>query len=118
LSDPIAPKFRIWNNKSARIWPVDKIVWGDNGKCHPVSGESFLVYSDDDVLMQWTGLLDVDGTEIFVGDIVRFISFNAIEKVIYDPPRFKTASCSLQGYECKIIGNIFENPDLLEAQIV
>lgn len=109
------PKFRVWNSKSAKMWPVDKLIWDDRGQCHPVSGESFLVYSDRDVLMQWISLLDVDGVEIFEGDIVQFTHSKAIEKVICDSPCFKTPIRSPRGCDCKIIGNIFENSNILET---
>ena len=106
-------KFRAWNNKSGQIWPVDKMVWGDNGHCHPIREENYLIYSDDDKLMQSTGLHDVAGNEIFEGDLVQFTTFDAVDVVIYEPPAFKTRRQSLQGYECKVIGNIYENPELL-----
>jgi len=103
------------------MWAVDKLIWDDNGRVYPIggqSGESFLVYSDKDMLMQSTGLFDVTGVEIFENDIIRLVTFGAIEKVICDPPCFRTATHSLRGYECEVIGNIFENPDLLEVKFV
>lgn len=107
-------KFRVWNDKSAKMWPVDKMVWSNDGRCHPVGGESYLLYSDSDILMQSIGMADVNGVGIFENDIVKFACCGGTHRVIYEPPRFKTASHSLQGYECEVIGNVFENPDILE----
>lgn len=98
------------------MWAVDKLIWDDSGQCHPVSGESYLMYSDNDILMQWTGLLDINGIKIFEGDIVRFVTFDAAEKIIYEPPCFKAGVYSLRGYECVVIGNVFKNPNLLGTE--
>lgn len=117
----ITPKFRVWNNKSAKMWPIDKMIWSDDDRCHPIdsaTGESYLIYSDSDILMQSTGMVDVNGVEIFESDIVKFNCCGAVHKVIYDPPCFKTTSHSLQGYQCEIVVTIFENPDILEVKIV
>ena len=114
----ITPKFRVWNNKSAKMWRIDKLLWDSNGRCHPIHNESYLIYSDDDVLMQFTGLLDVDDCQIYEGDIVKFTCCGSVHKVVYDPPRFKAGNHSLQGYGCKVIGNVFENSNILEAKIV
>ena len=75
-----------------------------------------------DVLMQYTGLKDVDGKYIFEGDIVAWLgaicyikwedsdaSFMAVEK--YE-------SWAESGQEwansCLVIGNIHQNPELLK----
>ncbi len=116
--NPITPKFRVWNNMSRRLWRVDKLLWDSKGRCQPVNGESFLMYSEKDILMQWTGLLDVNGCEIYEGDIVKFTGEGSVHKVVYDPPRFKAISHSLQGYECEVIGNIFENSNIWGEKIV
>jgi len=76
----------------------------------------------DVVLMQYTGLKDKNGKEIYEGDIVKTDS-GANQFVDYRNDfacfclRFKTggASLSIDGapnYE--IIGNIYENPNLLK----
>ena len=102
-------KFRVWNDKSRQMWPVDKIAWDNKGRCHPINGESFLVYSDADKLMRSIGLCDIEGAEIYEGDIVEFQTFDAVEPVIFASPCFKTPNYNLDGYEVKIIGNIYES---------
>lgn len=75
-------------------------------------------------LMQYTGIKDKDGTEIYDGDIVRCFS-HSLSKVEFKKGCFGLTSDGLHepyfapfsdiyGY-CEILGNIYENPELLEA---
>ncbi|HAK0912954.1 TPA: hypothetical protein H1100_002092 [Listeria monocytogenes] len=91
---------------------------------------------DDVVLMQYTGLKDKNGKKIFEGDIVAFSEddfhvFNSqVEYFLEDGyPAFDIkvpstyyfdsnvfSEVSMSGlYEIEVIGNIHENPDLLEV---
>lgn len=84
-------------------------------------------YSQDYILMQYTGFRDKNGKEIYEGDIVK-IKEGAIfevkwfaEKVMYclafipeGHRAFNLTSTSIRGYE--IMGNIYENPELLSNQ--
>ncbi len=64
-------KFRVWNNKAGKMFSVDKMIWDFQGECLPLSQDSYLVYSPDDILMQFTGAKDEAGIDIYEGDIVR-----------------------------------------------
>lgn len=79
-------------------------------------------FSFDDIkLMQFTGLYDKHGKEIYEGDVVRLRSDKKIAKVVFEKGKFLTkigkSNYSLGNWEThaiEIIGNIHDNPELLE----
>lgn len=90
--------------------------------------------SKDIVLMQYTGLKDKNGVEIYDGDVVKAI-YEDIEEsthlVAWDYGSFSYPAFDLVGwvgqangfsdaiesgsYTLEVIGNIYENPELLET---
>lgn len=78
------------------------------------------------ILMQYTGLKDKNGKEIYEGDILKTDSGN--KQVIYNAPSFDLEDYDNGDYyegqnpychswnEFEIIGNIYENPELLEVK--
>ena len=82
-----------------------------------------------DNLMQFTGLFDKQGVEIYEGDILKFITFGFNAESFITVIEFKNASFRLKNGrnlfyfgqtdftkldDCRVIGNIYENPELLE----
>jgi len=72
---------------------------------------------------QFTGLTDKNGAKIFEGDILHFdgivnclVSFVDGQFVVYNIRPFTALKIKMLDYgECEIIGNIHDNPELLEG---
>ena len=92
-------------------------------------GQLYNVY--ESTVVQFTGLTDKNGTKIFEGDILKFHKFKGepdwIGFVRYDISMFviegeqpvdnggfEVQLCSIDRKRCEIIGNIHDNPELLE----
>jgi uncharacterized phage protein (TIGR01671 family) len=117
-------KFRAFNQYSKRMflwnelennWIFEDVSRTNNG-------------SSSTILMQFTGLKDKKGTEIYEGDILKFVTngFDAetfITTIIFDKCSFKLQNNRALFYfgqsdftkvdDAIVIGNIFENPELL-----
>jgi len=81
--------------------------WGED-----MTNTPYDVKADD--VMQFTGLTDKNGREIYEGDVV-FMNYNHIGRIIV---RFIEGKFNISGYmlsKAEIIGNIHENPELLTA---
>lgn len=75
---------------------------------------------DPDTVGQYTGLSDKNGTKIFEGDIVLLKGYEDPYQVVFDESCFLVYSDSVRyamdnfyDYEIEVIGNIYDNPELL-----
>ena len=75
------------------------------------------VKPDQHKIMQYTGLKDKNGTEIYEGDILQR-NDNSIAVVEFENGMFVTKYDALMWELCEnspiVIGNIYQNPELLE----
>ncbi|MCT3526501.1 YopX family protein [Latilactobacillus curvatus] len=115
-------KFRAWHKNRKTFldfyWAVDKL-----GRTFSILDKYvYDEFTDEIELMQYTGLKDVHGIEIYEGDVVEFeVSLTRTKaEVKYSRNQFivsmnSVMPRSLDLYLVKIIGNRFENPELLEV---
>lgn len=124
------PKFRAWDSAKKEMFK-DTFAITESGQVVVVEQEDVMsppdyVFVVHLVIMQSTGLFDLNGVEIFEGDIVRF--FDSLYTVFYD---IKEGSYRLKPHDDRwvvdymsnfsseesfeIVGNIYENKELLDA---
>lgn len=123
------PKFRAYDGGSLnRMYQPDEVMVG-NGDIWIIDEDSVAgewIVNNDLNLMQSTGLVDKEGTEVFEGDILHHqiqTEYTFIVKYDKDKGRWYGDGLSrtyriditkefLPYY--KVIGNIYENPEFLE----
>ena len=121
------PKFRAWDNWRKKMSVVDRIYIDTKGvRLYDDFGEYWRDFRDVG-LMQSTGLKDKNGKEIFEGDILKsnkYITSVFYERGAYCVKFSRTPNTTvtmnvisfIEKYKTKIIGNIYENPELLEVE--
>jgi len=106
-------KFRAWLKEKKKMMNVNEI----NFKERDINEAFFCFYEIE--LMQYTGLKDKNGKEIYEGDIVAWIDSDGNKrqnKVFFEQGAFRICnSCfEISEYgELEVIGNVYENPELL-----
>lgn len=126
------PKFRAWMKSLKWMCDVTNISFDSKfvDICQQGDTERYTEMSvefDEITLMQSTGLVDKNGKEIFEGDILDYKGRKAlvrwhgsyasfIYRFVDELQNRKTEwkPLYLAYMKCEIIGNIYENPELLE----
>lgn len=116
-------KFKAWSKKKKRwlgvnlqMSLVDGVLWWQFGYDIDVLSKE---EAENIVLLQYTGLKDKNGKEIYEGDIIEFEGYDNGE-VIFDEKiagyviRFPNGSAWRSFTTSVVIGNIFENKELME----
>jgi len=121
-------KFRAWDKKRKFIFRVTELVWDFLSKVEIKDRTTGFVLKENDYdLMQYTGLKDKNGKEIYEGDILSYGMWSddkgsCIYKVYWNEEdalfdtldlRHNQEMTHVETFGAEIIGNIYENPELV-----
>ena len=108
-------KFRAWDKDGKEMFEVGQL-WFPVGRDIIVCGRGGCLTGRDLVLMQYTGLADKNGKEIYEGDVIR--EGSEIGGVEYFRTRFIVRGVTNwpPSEQSEVIGNIYENPDPLRGE--
>lgn len=128
-------KFRCWDIENKEMLEVQELDYADSYDGQPMIRTT--MYNDyfdteDMILMQYTGLKDKNGKEIYEGDIIYckqyiggncveyciekgYVCFNDGEFGLYRKQGYYQSLYKFKeyDYEFEVIGNIYDNPELL-----
>jgi len=130
-------KFRAWDKRKQKMWAVHTwsiptlitLEWTEENykktdKCPQTETDD---WQDKYILMQYTGLKDKNGKEIYEGDIVKFIYNSTPQQEIIGQVKWRDDYLAWEfgSYlieptpkkTIEIIGNIYENPELLNKTV-
>ncbi len=124
-------KFRAWDTDKKVMCKVEKLLFGTAGiSFDDGSGQWF---GDLFPLMQFTGLKDKNGKEIYEGDIVKYTEHkDYLLNSFTGEVQYFGIDLEIDGFNggvclneidelyhdflshCEVIGNIYENPELIK----
>ena len=124
------PRYRAWDNVKKEMFK-DTFAITESGQVVVVEQEDVMcppdyVFVDNLVIMQSTGLKDKNGKEIFERDIVKMAKDVYSEPTYYEVVRHRGGAYRLESKQhgcelwlrhtdCEVVGNVYENPELLEV---
>ena len=129
----MVPKFKAWNGYKKIMADYVSAIQNGDTKGTPSSvnvivngkNETWNVKNDHVKLLQFTGMKDAHENEIYEGNLVLLtptiplytISFDKGEYRATNKYEFIAYSLNNINKDCKVVGNMYTNPELLEKSV-
>ena len=119
-------KFRAWDKENKKMMKVSSLSLENKEIAVRENGTYHFFRMKNLELMQYTGLNDKNDKEIYEGDILFFRDENTKYVVVWQDAAFIIKSIEIRKYSeemcwlddteicCEIVGNIYENKNLLD----
>ena len=110
----------------ANEWLYGYLTYPAGNSCPIIDGNDYLGGVMEETIGQYTGLVDKNGKKIYEGDILKSRHSRYSYKVYFEDYRYFIEDYwgtqitpkqeAINHFECEVIGNIYENPELLNHQ--
>lgn len=118
-------KFRAWDRETKQMFIVFTLEFPKKHVVYCFKGSTFIRLKYNSPIMQWTSLQDKNGKDIYEGDIVNLE--NELFRIVFKHGSFNledkkiTKIYSIDEFSYRpdiveVMGNIFENKELLEVK--
>ena len=121
-------KFRAWDKENKEMLEIEDLHWDECTREFLIRTTMYSDYftPEEMMLMQYTGLHDKNGKEIYEGDIIKVKMYDGKYenyKIVFRNAEFEAINeddtnfiaTDVWNIYTEVIGNIYENPELLEA---
>lgn len=114
-------KFRVYQFSTHRMFYAGeyRLKFNRDHIFHPLLENNFQPKKKDYIVLEWTGLIDKNGRDIYEGDIVRIENGLLCPVYWFSPTAgfapFGGGIGELKASRLEVVGNIYENHELLEV---